>query len=136
MAQHYENLEIGKAVFWRAGWVADYPDPENFLNLLYGKHVPQNLSDRSYLNSVRYQSARFDSLFELAQRTIDEKERMKLYRMADQQAINDGAILPLYYEEWIRLLHLNVRNFPQNAIEHRDFTSVYFKEPEEDETGN
>ena len=41
-AEHVDNYESGKAMFWRAGWTADYPDPETFLTVLYGKNVPEN----------------------------------------------------------------------------------------------
>lgn len=129
--QHLDNLETGKANFWRAAWLADYPDPENFLNLLYGKHVPKEMSTKSYLNSVRYQSPVFDSLYEKALRTIDLKERYRIYAMAEQQALNDAAIMPLYYDENIRLLQKRVKNFPSNAMEYRDLSEVYLKEDEE-----
>jgi ABC-type transport system substrate-binding protein len=124
-AQHYENLESGKARFWRAGWVADYPDPENFLNLMYGAHVPPELSTNSYINSVRYQSAAFDTLFVRALRTVDEKARMELYRQADQLLVQDAAMLPLYYNIDHRLLQPYVRNCPQNPMEYRLFTEVW-----------
>ncbi len=125
-AQHYENLESGKARFWRAGWVADYPDPENFLNLLYGPHVPAELSTNSYVNSVRYRSAAFDAKLEEALRTTDEAARMDLYRQADQIQLDDAAVLPLYYNVYHRLLQPWVRNFPQNAMEYRLFREVWF----------
>ena len=127
-AQHLENLETGKSLFWRTAWVADYPDPENFLNLLYGKLVPDELSEKSYINSVRYQSEEYDAVFEKALRTVDEDERYKLYRKADAIQLKDGAIMPLYYDEFTRLLQMNVKNFPANAMEYRDLTEVYFKE--------
>lgn len=125
-AQHLENVETGKALFFRTGWQADYPDPENFLNCLYGKHIPANLSDHSYINSVRYSSAKFDSLFEAAQKEIDMKKRNDLLLQADQVQIDDAAIMPLYYEENTRLVQMNVRNCDQNAMEFRDYTRVYF----------
>lgn len=131
-AQHLDAYETGKSEFWRTGWIADYPDPENFLNLLYGKHVPEKLSDRSFINSVRYQSAEFDSLFESALREPDEKKRYDLFRQADQVAINDAAYMPIFYDENTRLIQVYVKNFPANAMEYRDLTEVYF-EPEEDE---
>ncbi|GAB4249133.1 MAG: ABC transporter substrate-binding protein [Vicingaceae bacterium] len=131
-AQHLENLETGKALFWRTGWVADYPDPENFLNLLYGKHVPDDINTKSYINSVRYQSPIFDSLFETALREIDFKKRMELFRQADQVAIDDAAVMPIFYDENTRLLQEHVKNFPANAMEYRDFSEVYFKYPEKD----
>ena len=130
-AQHYENLESGKARFWRAGWVADYPDPENFLNLLYGPHVPADLSTNSYVNSVRYKSSEFDAVYEQALAATDDTERMRLYAEADQIALNDAAILPLYYNVYHRLLQPYVNNFPQNAMEYRLFDEVWLS-PHED----
>ena len=124
--QHLESLETGKALFWRAGWIADYPDPENFLTLLYSAHIPERPEDKSYINSVRYKSEKFDSLFRLALREVDNKKRYDLYRQADQVAMDDAAIMPIYYYENYRLLQLNVRNFDINPMEYRDMSQVYF----------
>ncbi len=124
-AAHLEAVETGKVLFWRAGWIADYPDPENFLNLFYGRHVPEQLSQHSYLNTFRYRSSKFDSLFESALRTSNESLRMQRYAQADQQAINDAVCLFLYYYKSDRLLQPYVRNFPINGMEYRDFTAVY-----------
>lgn len=130
-AEHLETLETGKALFWRTQWSADYPDPETFLTLLYSKHIPEKLSDKSYINSVRYKSAKFDSLFEAALREIDTKKRFDLYRQADQVAMDDAAIMPIFYDENYRLIHPNVKNFDINAMEYRDLTRVYL-EPEKE----
>lgn len=125
-SQHLEKLETGKSLFWRTGWVADYPDPETFLTLLYSTHIPPNLSDRSYVNSVRYKNPKYDSLFALAMREVDNKKRFALYMQADQIAIDDAVIMPIFYDENYRLVQTNVRNFPANAMEYRDMTKVYF----------
>lgn len=125
-AQHLEALETGKSLFWTSAWIADYPDPENFLNLLYGGHVPENLSTPCYLNPMRYQNPEFDSIFNLALREIDIAKRYELFRKADQVQINDAAILPILYAEYTRLLQPYVRNFPSNSMEYRDLTRVYF----------
>jgi peptide/nickel transport system substrate-binding protein len=130
-AQHLEKLETGKALFWRTAWIADYPDPETFLTLLYSPHIPPNLSDRSYVNSVRYKSIVFDSLYNLAMREVDDKKRFDLYVNADQIGLNEGAIMPIFYDENYRLLQTNVRNFDANAMEYRDMTRVYFVPKEE-----
>ena len=128
--EHLDKLETGQAQFWRSSWNADYPDPAAFLILLYGKGVPENLSDRSSLNSTRYKNAVFDSLFSAAAHETDEKKRFDLYLKADQQEIDDAAIMPLFYDESYRLIQSNIRNFPANAMEYRDLTKVYFV-PEE-----
>jgi oligopeptide transport system substrate-binding protein len=125
LPQHLENLETGKTLFWRSAWVADYPDPENFLNLLYGGHIPVKLSDKSYINSVRYKSAKFDSIFTKALREPDRIKRYDLYRQADQIAMEDAAIIPIYYDENYRLVQPFVKNFDANAMEYRDFKKVF-----------
>lgn len=126
-SQHLERIDQGKTDFWRAGWIADYPDPENFLNLLYGDHVPNSMDEISPINSVRYKSEKFDSLFNEGLRTIDRDKRMELFQKADQVAMDDAAVIPLFYDENMRLIKPWVKNFPMNAMEYRDFTRVYFK---------
>lgn len=144
LPQHVENLESGKALFWRSGWIADYPDPENFLNLLYSLNIPKEPEGKSYINISRYASAEFDSVFKLALRTTDENERYKLYEIADQIAIDDAAVIPILYDEHIRLLHPYVKGLDANAMEYRDFRRVYIdklsvvpgEKEEKDEIGN
>lgn len=125
-AQHFERVETGKALFWRDGWVADYADPENFLNLLYGELVPEELSEKSYINSLRYKNKKFDNLFEAGLKEIDPVKRINLLMQADQVAMDDAAIIPLYYGESVRLIQKYVNNFPINAMEYRDFSAVHF----------
>ena len=134
IAEHLERLETGKALFWRTGWVADYPDPETFLTLLYSKHIPKDLKEKSYLNSVRYKSEKFDSLFFAALRETNIEKRMKLYLQADQVAIDDAAIMPIFYDENYRLVQTYVKSFPANAMEYRDLTRVYFEPKAEKKT--
>ncbi|MFI5163952.1 MAG: ABC transporter substrate-binding protein [Bacteroidia bacterium] len=125
-AQHLDKLESGQTLFWRSQWIGDYPDPETFLTLLYSAHVPPNLTDRSYVNSTRFKNAKFDSLFSAAMKEVDDKKRYDLYMKADQVAIDEGAIMPIFYDEVYRLVQRNVKQFDVNAMEYRDLTSVYF----------
>jgi peptide/nickel transport system substrate-binding protein len=57
---------------------------------------------------------------------VDEQQRNLLYAKADQTVIDDAVVLPIYYDIDFRLLQPNVRNCPQNGIEQRDFSEVYF----------
>ncbi len=122
-----ELIESGQADFFRTGWNADYPDPENFLSLLYSKNIPANSSDKSYLNSERYKNESFDKFYTQAMQEVDEKTRMNLYHQADQTALDDGAIMPVFYDENYRLIQIKVKNFPANAMEYRDLSTVYFQ---------
>jgi len=127
--QHLETVESAKVDFWRFAWIADYPDPENFLSLLSSRTLPENPNEKTYLNTTRYKNPEFDRLFEEGLRTTDETKRNELYLKADQVALDDAAILPLYYDKDQRLLQPYVRNLPQNAMEYRVLREVYF-EPE------
>jgi peptide/nickel transport system substrate-binding protein len=125
-AQHTEAVETAKIDFYRLGWQADYPDAENFLNLFHSKYVPDDITQKTYINSFRYKSKTFDAYFDEAVATIDEAKRNALYTKADQQMIDDAVVLPIYYDVDYRLVQPNVRNCPQNAMEQRDFSEVYF----------
>jgi oligopeptide transport system substrate-binding protein len=134
-AEHIDAYQGGKIDFFRAGWIADYPDPQTFLQLLYGKLVPAKASENSFTNSSRFVNARFDSLFLAAQQEPDITKRMDLFRRADQVALDEGALMPIYYEENFRLVQLGVKNFPPNGMEYRDLTKVY-KVPNELRAGD
>lgn len=125
-AEHIDAYQSGKAEFFRNGWSADYPDPETFLTLFYSKHIPANKDEKSYTNFSRFTNAEFDKLFEASMREPDPAKRNDLYRQADQILLNEAAFMPIFYDETDRLVQRNVRNFPANAMEYRDFTRVYF----------
>ncbi|MBK7504531.1 MAG: ABC transporter substrate-binding protein [Bacteroidetes bacterium] len=124
-AQHSESIESAKTEFYRLGWVADYPDPENFLNLFDSKYVPEELSTKTYINSFRYKNPEFDKWFRLALATPDEKLRNEYYAKADQIVIDDAVVLPITYDIDYRILQKNLKGCPQNPIEHRDFRRAY-----------
>ena len=56
-----------------AAWIADYPDGDNFMQLLYGPNTRQS-------NNACYQSPEFDKLYEKSRTLPDGPERNKLYR--------------------------------------------------------
>ncbi len=115
-AQHLDNIDAGRVDFFRLGWIADYPDPENFLNLWNGKNVPENPKDKSPLNSFRYQNKKYDELFEDAIKTIDTKERYKKYLAAEQLGVSEAPVLFIFYDEDYRLIQPYVRGYPLDPM--------------------
>lgn len=110
-AQHLDNIDAGRVDFFRLGWVADYPDPENFLNLFYGKNVPENPKDKSPINSFRYQNKKYDELFEKAIKLGNIDERNRVYQEAEQLAVSEAPVLFIFYDEDYRLLQPYVRGY-------------------------
>jgi peptide/nickel transport system substrate-binding protein len=129
-AEHIENIQLGKSDFFRYAWVSDYPDPESFLTLFYGKHVPTNPTEKSYINTFRYKNNRFDSLFEAARFEPEKSKRMKLFSQAEGIALEDAAFIPVFYDENIKLEQKNVRNLPENMMNFIDMTTTYLVPPD------
>ena len=69
-----------------ATWIADYPDGDNFMQLLYGANVGQS-------NSACYKSAEFDKRYEKSRQLPDGAERNQLYREMTRQMEVDTAWL-------------------------------------------
>jgi peptide/nickel transport system substrate-binding protein len=130
MSEHINNVQSAKVDFFRLGWVADYPDPETFLNQFLSSTVPSSLKEKSFTNLTRYKNPRFDSLFNLANAQADMKARMELLSKAEAILMEDVAIIPLFYDEVFYLQQNTVRNVPANPIKSYDFTLTYLV-PEE-----
>ncbi len=124
-AQHLEAIDAGSAPFYRLGWVADYPDPETFLNLYHGKIVPPP-DKPSPINSTRFRNDTFDMYFERALATTDRAERMLLYRKAEQIAIDNAPMLLIFNDEDFRFVQPYVRNHPHNAMDRTNFERTWF----------
>ena len=124
-AEHIEQVQSGKSDFFRFAWIADYPDPETFLTIFYGKHVPANNTEKSFVNYSRFKNARFDSLFAASYTESDKAKRYALLSQAEQIVLDEAPFMPIFYDENFRLEQLNVRNFPENAMNYMDLSVVY-----------
>jgi peptide/nickel transport system substrate-binding protein len=118
-------VRSGDAIFWRTGWVADYPDPENFLQLFYGGNL--GTTDIN-MNPFNYKNASFDALFEAALEETNLEKRMKLLAECDQLIIDDAVVMPLLTDDFITMVNLKVRKFVTNEMQQLDFSTVFIKE--------
>jgi len=129
-AQHLENAMNGKSEFFRIGWIADFPNPENFLYLFYGKNVPTDKNEVSFPNLSRYKNDAFDANYDKAMATTNLDETVNSLLKAEQVLLNDAGVIVLWYDEGYRLLQPYVQNFPNNPMQYRDLSDVYFANPE------
>jgi ABC-type transport system substrate-binding protein len=70
-----DKIRKGATQIFRLGWNADYPDPENFLFLLYG---PQSRAKSQGENASNYENAEYDALFEKMKDMPNSAERQQL----------------------------------------------------------
>ena len=120
------RIDDGKAPFFRLGWIADYPDPENFLNLLYGKNIPA--VGPSTINGSHYNNPEFDKIYDQAILETDRRKIDSLWACAENVAMQDAPLIILYYDEDYHLLQPNVRDFPANAMYQLDLKYCWFAE--------
>lgn len=130
-AQLIEKSYQGDFSLMRAGWVADYPSAENFLWIFYGENVPNHNQKISYPNIARYSSASFDRYFNEALKADNIPEANLAFKKAERVLMRDAPIVILWYDEGYRLIQSYVKNFPNNPMQYRDFSEVYFKKPKQ-----
>ncbi|MCE2503085.1 MAG: ABC transporter substrate-binding protein [Chlorobi bacterium] len=128
--QLIDEAESGKIEFWGTRWYGDYPDPETYLNLLNGQIVPDDPNVPSNPNSSRYDNPEYNALFNDAVRTIDYLARMAKYLQAEQLAMDDAPVMPLFYERHYRLLQPWVRDMKLDPMARYDLKRVWLDTPE------
>ncbi len=112
-----QHGELVKAVnnntinFFKKSWVCDYADEENFMCLFYSK----NFSPSGF-NYTHYHNPEFDKLYERAKYEQNSNVRSELYQHMDQLIMDDAPIVPLYYDQVIRLVANNISNLNTNAM--------------------
>ncbi|WP_035337490.1 ABC transporter substrate-binding protein [Dokdonia sp. PRO95] len=100
----------GELDAFRASWIADYPDAENYLSLFYSKNFTPNGP-----NYTHFKSATFDSLYEKSLSITDIDERKQYYIKMDSLIIEQSPIIPLYYDEVVRFTQKTISGFEPNA---------------------
>ncbi len=104
-----EQTAQGTAVFFRGSWIADYPDAENYLSVFYSRNpAPPNYT--------RYKNKDYDQLYERALQEPNDSSRYVLYQEMDAILMNDAPVVPLWYDEVIRLVQPEVSGFYPNAL--------------------
>jgi oligopeptide transport system substrate-binding protein len=88
-AAFFDDLDRGRFQMFFSGWIMDYPDPENIIDLLFHSASRQNHS--------RYSNPAFDALVEAARTERDVQRRLQMYQEAEQILIKDLPWMPLYF---------------------------------------
>ncbi|MGX8713137.1 MAG: ABC transporter substrate-binding protein [bacterium] len=114
-----EQKAQGKCEWFRASWVADYPDAENYLTLFYGpNHAPEGP------NYTRYNNPEIDRLYRQSRRCTNPDERIDLYRTIDSLVTQDAPVIILYYDQILHFTHKNVTGLRSNAMNNLDLRRV------------
>jgi len=114
----------GKLEAFRASWIADYPDAENYLSLFYST----NFSPTGP-NYTHFKQGAFDTLYEAALLRPALEERVELYQEMDEMIMDYYPVVPLYYDQAVRFVQKDVKGLEMNPLNLLYLKSVYKTTP-------
>jgi ABC-type oligopeptide transport system substrate-binding subunit len=103
------------------GWCADYPDPENFLDILYHTGSEFNVSG--------YSNPEVDALLEKARTELDPAARLKLYNQAEALLLDDYATIPLMHHVFFTLVKPRVQGYVLTPMDTEELRLVWLESP-------
>jgi len=121
-ATFLQDLRKRPFQMFRLGWVADYPDPYNFLDQLF--------HSQSSDNHMGYSNPELDRLLEQARTDLDQEARFNLYHRAEAIIVRDAPWIPLWHgNEGHVLVKPNVHNYYLLPLVVPKLRFVYMTEP-------
>ena len=115
-----QGKATGKFSIFRASWIADYPDAENYLSLFYSKNFTPNGPNYTHFKNIA-----FDRLYEKAISIVNSSKRFKLYQKMDSILIDEAPVVPLYYDQVIRFSQKNIKGLGINPLDMLDLRTVF-----------
>jgi len=108
----------------RAGWTADYPDPNTFLDL-YVTDGPQN--------DTKWSNAEFDQLIKDAANEADSAKRLKILADAERILMEQLPIIPIYYYVDKEMFRPYVKGYYRNMENYHPLWSIEIDEEKKKE---
>ncbi len=101
-----------------AGWIADYPDPQDFLDILF--------HSESRNNDTVYSNPEVDRLLEAARGEQDFEKRVELYQQAEEMILEDAPIVPLTHDAdyWLTKPYVEGMIYPPSIIPKLKYVSI------------
>jgi peptide/nickel transport system substrate-binding protein len=109
----------GKLDFFRASWIADYPDAENYLSLFYSNNFSPNGP-----NYTHFYDKTFDKLYEESLKENKQEIKEVLYKKMDSIVISKSIVVPLFYDEVSRFVSRKVKGMKINPTNLLDLRTV------------
>lgn len=108
-----DKIRRGQAQIFQWGWNADYPDPENFLFLLYG---PNGKVDSGGENASNYSNPAFDALFEKMRAMPNNAQRQHIIEEMVAIAREDAPWVWGFHPKQFTLFHAWNHNVKSNLM--------------------
>jgi oligopeptide transport system substrate-binding protein len=103
-----EMMASYKTPMFRYAWYADFPDPDNFLGILF--------HSKSQYNYMAYHNLEVDRLLDRARVERDYLKRMEIYRKVEEIVLEDAPIVPTINHIFQQAYQPYVRGVEVNAL--------------------
>ena len=110
----------GKIDLFRASWVADYPDAQNYLSLFYSPNFAPNGP-----NYTHFKEEQFDRWYEQAMLETDKETRINLYKKMDALVVEQAPVVVLFYDEVVRFTSNDISGLGINPTNLLDLKNVH-----------
>lgn len=114
------NLKQERDEMFILGWVADYPDPHNFLDNLFYTGSENNI--------FGYSNRKLDDLLDQAAIEQNSAARLAMYQQAEQRVVNEAPCLPLWFGVNYILVKPWVIGYELNPLGIPDLSQVYIEQ--------
>jgi len=115
-----EMKALAKIPFFRASWIADYPDAENYLSLFYSPNFcPQGP------NYTHFSFPDFDRLFETSMGQTNDSLRYDSFRLMETLVMEQAPVVVLYYDKVLRFVRNDVNDLGVNPMNLLTLKRVY-----------
>jgi len=108
-----DKMRRGQTQIFKVGWSADYPDPENFLFLLYG---PNAKAIHNGENNANYQNPEFDALFEQMRVMSNDTARQEIIDKMLEIVRHDAPWVWGFHPKQMTLFHAWNKNIKPNLM--------------------
>ncbi len=108
-----DKIRNGSIQLFLLGWNADYPDPENFFFLLYGKNGKVKYGGE---NAVNFHNAEFDQLFEKMRNMDNSEARFRIIQKMQQIIRKDAPWVFAFHPKSFSLYHSWYKNLKPNLM--------------------
>ncbi len=118
-----EKARKGELQFWQGGWIMDYPDAENVLQLLTEQNLPPGQNYYNYVNKD------FDKYFQQARELKDGKEKFALMQKMEDLINTDLPWVMQFYTKNYVLSHQYLKNFMYSDIIYNNLKYLKIEQP-------
>lgn len=105
--QLINDVYTGNVQFYALGWIADYPDPQDWTSIQF-----RTGSDNNIMN---FSDPKVDQLLDQADVTQDQNQRFALYNQAEELAVDEVAWIPIYQQKNLYAFQSYIHGFVQDS---------------------